>query len=257
MGLVSYRSNHGAICRSFFQKELSTRSFSRSLVFQATMSNPSIKTYGKTTVDWSPFLDDPRPKSIKSGKSRGGGNSEVKESPSNVPENVHVFYRSEKNKETGFDRKVVVAYVYDRESQTVFFRSCIFNSDGKKDSIKFSRASHRYTALHRLYHAPLEMKAPLHMLSVEDVLAMREVKKRERAEAEAKAAAQAMLKGKEAPPLREKKPRKNAASKPVTPQPDWRTLENEIRERMHQIKAPVKGQAPADLAACDNCCCDN
>jgi len=77
------------------------------------------------------------------------------------PQGVRVFYRKEKNKITGMNRIIVVAYVHDKIKNQVHFQHCIWNQDRNPKSVPFSRPTHRYTALVRLLIKPLSMDLPL------------------------------------------------------------------------------------------------
>lgn len=120
--------------------------------------------YGNVVVDWGEF-DRARTPDVqfkgKKNKGRGDKKTQDPRRENNVPKNVHVFYRNEWNAAKGRERHLAIAYIYDRTSGQCWFASCVYNDDGRPETPRWSRPSHRHTALKRLRKNPLQCKIDL------------------------------------------------------------------------------------------------
>lgn len=74
-----------------------------------------------------------------------------------VPAGVQLHYLTEETESKR--RRIVVAFIEDKESKSVLYQSCIHNNTHEKGKqpIKFDRTSHGYTALKRLQRRPIRL----------------------------------------------------------------------------------------------------
>jgi hypothetical protein len=84
-----------------------------------------------------------------------------------IPPGINVGYYYEickKDPKNWRPRIITIAYIYDEKKEITYYATCIFNDTaprGKHSSPSFSRATHRFTAVHRLLHHPKELRIEL------------------------------------------------------------------------------------------------